>query len=89
VHLRSDFVPAQLSGTINSSDDQPNRELAVALNGSVVAVGQSFHLNPRDPEQFSIMLPDSAFREGSNRLKLLAVTGDSDAPALSLIAQAG
>jgi hypothetical protein len=89
VHLHSDFVPAQLSGTIKASDGRPNRALAVALNGRIVAVGQSFHLNPGDPERFSIMLPDSAFREGSNGVELLAVTGDSDAPALSLIAQAG
>jgi hypothetical protein len=89
VQLRSDFVPAQLSGTIKGSDGRTHRDLAVALNGRVVAVGQSFHLNPRDPEQFSIMLPDSAFREGSNLVELFAVTRDSDAPALSLIAQAG
>jgi hypothetical protein len=89
VQLRSDFVPAQLSGTIKGSDGRTHRDLAVALNGRIVAVGQSFHLNARDPEQFSIMLPDSAFREGSNRVQLLAVAGDSDAPALSLIAHAG
>jgi hypothetical protein len=87
VHLRSDFVPAQLSGTIKASDGQPNRDLAVALNGRIVAVGRSFHLNPSDPEHFSVMLPDSAFHEGSNRVELLAVPGD--APSLSLIAQAG
>jgi hypothetical protein len=63
-------------------------EVAVE-DGRIVAVGQSFHLNPGDPERFSIMLPDSAFREGSNRIQLLAVTGDTDPQDLSLIAQAG
>jgi hypothetical protein len=89
VHLGSDFVPAQLSGTIRGSDGHANRDLAVALNGRIVAVGQTFRLNEGDPERFSIMLPDNAFHEGGNRVDLLAVAGDSDAPALSLIAQAG
>ena len=38
---------------------------------------------------FSIMLPEGAFREGRNSVELLSVTRDPDAPALSLIAQAG
>jgi hypothetical protein len=88
VRLRSDFVPAQLSGTITGPAGQPNRDLAVAVNGRIVAVGESFHLSPGDPEHFSIMLPDSAFREGGNRIELLAVADELD-PTLSLIARAG
>ena len=89
VHLRSDFVPAQVSGTITGPAGQTNRDLAVALNGRIVAVGQSFRLTPGDPEHFSIMLPDSAFREGSNRIELLAVTDETDPQELSFIARAG
>jgi hypothetical protein len=89
VHLRSDFVPAQVSGTIKSSDGRAGRDLAVALNGRIVAVGHSFHLNRGDPERFSIMLPDSAFREGSNRVELLAAPEEPDSQGLSFIARAG
>lgn len=41
VHLRSDFLPAQLTGTIRGPGGSPPRDLAVALNGRIVAVGTS------------------------------------------------
>jgi Sulfatase len=89
VHLRSDFLPAQLSGTIHDGRRQRVRELAAALNGRIVAVGQSFTLAGHDAEQFSILLPESAFREGHNRVELLAVTDDGGALRLASMARAG
>jgi hypothetical protein len=89
VHLRSDFLPAQLSGTIHDGGRLRDRELAAALNGRIVAVGQSFMLAGDDAEQFSIMLPESAFREGHNRVELLAVTDDGGALSLASMARAG
>jgi hypothetical protein len=89
VHLRSDFLPAQLSGTIHDGGRQSVRELAAALNGRIVAVGQSFTLAGDDAERFSIMLPEGAFREGHNRVELLAVTDDGRALRLASMARAG
>jgi hypothetical protein len=89
VHLRSDFLPAQLSGTIHDGGRQRVRELAAVVNGRIVAVGQSFTLAGDGAEQFSIMLPESAFREGHNRVELLAVTDDGGALNLGSIARAG
>jgi len=77
VHLRSDFLPAQLSGTLHDPGGSGSRDLAVALNGQIVAVGQSFRLAGNDAEQFSIMLPEGSFREGRNSVDLLSVTGPS------------
>jgi hypothetical protein len=88
VHLRSDFLPAQLSGTIHSAGGSV-MELAAALNGRIVAVGQSFTLAGDDAERFSIMLPESAFREGRNRVELLSVTDDGDELRLASMARAG
>jgi hypothetical protein len=76
VKLRSDFLPAQLSGTIHDPSGPHVRDLAAALNGRIVAVGQSFTLAGSDAEHFSIMLPESAFREGPNSLELLSVTDE-------------
>jgi hypothetical protein len=89
VHLRSDFLPAQLTGTIHDARPRRVRELAAALNGRIVAVGQSFTLAGNDAENFSIMLPESAFREGRNRVELLSVTTDGSALRLGSIAAAG
>jgi len=71
VKLRSDFLPAQLTGTIHGPGPSHARDLAAALNGRIVAVGQTFRLAGGDGEKFSIMLPETAFREGPNSVELL------------------
>jgi hypothetical protein len=89
VHLGSDFLPAQLSGTIHDADRPRVTALAAVLNGRIVAVGQSFTLAGDDAKRFSIMLPEGAFREGHNRVELLSVTDKSGALHLASIARAG
>ena len=89
VHLRSDFLPAQLSGTIHDPRGSDVRDLAAALNGRIIAVGQSFTLAGNDAENFSIMLPEGAFREGHNRVELLSVTDKGGALRLASVARAG
>jgi hypothetical protein len=89
VHLRSDFLPAQLTGTIHDPGGTRVRNLAVALNGRIVAVGESFRLAGSDAENFSILLPEYAFREGGNHIELLSVTDEGGAVRLSSIASAG
>jgi hypothetical protein len=89
VHLRSDFLPAQLTGTIHSGGRPHARHLAAALNGRIVAVGQSFRLAGDDAEHFSIMLPETAFREGRNEVQLLSVSDDGGSLRLASIARAG
>jgi hypothetical protein len=89
VHLRSDFLPAQLTGTIHATDGARVRDLAAALNGRIVAVGKSFTLTGSDAENFSILLPESAFREGGNRVELLSVTDDDGSLRLASIASVG
>jgi len=89
VQLRSDFLPAQLTGTIRGAESSSVLDLAAALNGRIVAVGQSFTLAGNDAENFSIMLPEGAFREGRNRVELLSVTTDGGAPRLASLAHAG
>jgi hypothetical protein len=89
VHLSSDFLPAQVTGTIHAPDSEPILDLAVALNGRIVAVGQTFTLTGGDVENFSIMLPESAFREGRNSVELLSVTANGGALRLASLAHAG
>jgi len=89
VQLRSDFLPAHLTGTIDSAGRPGQRDLAVALNGRIVAVGKSFTLAGDHSENFSILLPESAFREGRNHVELLSVTGEGGGLRLASIARAG
>ena len=89
VHLRSDFLPAHLTGTIHHAGGPRARDLAAALNGRIVAVGQSFTLTGNQAENFSILLPESAFREGANRVELLSVKDEGGALRLASIARAG
>jgi hypothetical protein len=76
VRLRSDFLPALVSGRIEGpGTPAAGRPLAFALNGRIVAVGQCFELGDDSKEYFSAMLPESAFRDGRNRLRVFQVNG--------------
>jgi hypothetical protein len=89
VHLRSDFLPAHLTGTIHHAGGSRVRDLAAALNGRIVAVGKSFTLAGNHAQNFSILLPETAFREGHNRVELLSVTDQGGDLRLGSIARTG
>jgi hypothetical protein len=89
VQLRSDFLPAHLTGSIQQTGGSHVGDLALALNGRIVAVGESFALAGNDRKNFSILIPEGAFREGANRVELLSVTEEGGAFRLASIARAG
>jgi hypothetical protein len=63
-------VPSQLTGSITGAG--PGRhDLAVAVNGRVATVSQSFPW--KGTERFSAMVPPEAFRAGRNRVEVLLV----------------
>ena len=70
VDLRSEVIPARLTGTI-SDGEGGRRDMAVALGGRIVAVGRSYFSGGE--ERFSILVPESALRQGANRVELLWV----------------
>ncbi len=76
VDLRGPIVPTRVVGRIEGSPPGAVRELAVAVNGRVRAVGRSFHLRARPGELFSLIFPESALRRGDNRVQLLEVQPD-------------
>jgi Sulfatase len=71
VDLGSGFVPAHVAGTIPDGQPGGGRTVAVAVNGRVVATGVTFTLAGADEEQYSVIVPERAFKEGRNRVKLL------------------
>jgi hypothetical protein len=73
VDLRRRLIPTRVAGRILGSPPGAVRELAVAVNGRIWAVGRSFRLRGRPRELFSLIVPERALRQGDNRLQLLEV----------------
>jgi hypothetical protein len=85
-HVRrsSGVVPAQIAGRIHGSGTGRERNLAIAVNGRIEAVGRSFHLRGQRVESYSVMVPENALREGRNTVEVLEVT---DEGAMLLLAR--
>ena len=72
-HVGSDplYVPVHVVGRVNGPDREP-RDIAVAVNGTIRAVGNTFKLAVGDEgELVSVMVPESAFRKGRNDVQVL------------------
>jgi hypothetical protein len=78
---RSHVMPTQIAGTIASGPGNGTRAIAVAVNGTIEAVGETFHLRPdtlqstRHGESFSVMVPESSMRTGRNTVEVFEVLG--------------
>ena len=75
-HVRraSGVVPTQVAGRIHGSGPRRERDIAVAVNGRIAAVGRSFHLRGQAVESYSVMVPEDALREGRNLIEVLEVS---------------
>lgn len=74
VRRASGLVPAQVAGSLRGGAAGEERDLAVAVNGRIEAVGQSFHLSGDPTEHFALNVPETALREGRNRIEVFEVT---------------
>jgi hypothetical protein len=84
VRRSNGFVPTQIAGRIHGSGAERERNLAIAVNGRIEAVGRSFHLKGQRVESYSVMVPEDALREGRNTVEVLEVT---DEGAMLLLAR--
>jgi hypothetical protein len=69
----AELVPTRVTGRLRDGDPKATRDVAVAVNGRIRAVGRSFHLRGRRAEFFSLLVPESALRPGRNDIRLLEV----------------
>jgi hypothetical protein len=76
VRRSSRVVPCQIAGRIRGSSATRERDIAVAVNGQIAAVGRSFHLRGENVESYSVMVPEASLREGRNTVEVLEVAGD-------------
>jgi len=66
----SGFIPTHIVASVNGPDRHP-RDIAVAVNGTIRAVGNTFDLAIGDVgELVSVMVPESAFHKGRNRVEV-------------------
>ena len=65
--------PTRVAGRLSGSPPGVTRDLAVAANGRVEAVGRSFRLEGQPPEYFSLVLPETALHRGRNSVEILEV----------------
>jgi hypothetical protein len=73
VDLASGFVPAQIDGLVKGFRAVSGVDLAIAVNGSVVATTRSFELGAGDVFPWSAIAPESSFADGANTVELFAV----------------
>jgi hypothetical protein len=75
VDLKSPFIPSFVVGEVNGDED-PGRDVAVAVNGKIVGVGQTFKLAVGDQSELvAVMVPPGSFKQGSNDVRVYEVSG--------------
>lgn len=70
------YLPTRVAGPLRGVPFGEHRELALAVNGRIRAVGRSFDLWWKAREYFSFMVPEDALRMGRNELELFEVRPD-------------
>lgn len=76
VRRRSGLMPTQLVGAIRGGRRGVRRDIAVAVNGRIEAVGRTWRLAGSPRERFALNIPEASLREGGNRVELFAVAAD-------------
>jgi hypothetical protein len=88
VSPESGTIPALVSGAlVGSLPDRPVT-LAVAVNGTIGAVGVTF-TQKDTPQTFAAVVPDKLFRPGGNRVQLYQVKRAGAGPRLHQVTVAG
>jgi hypothetical protein len=82
VRKRSKFIPTSISGKLLGPGQR--RDVAVAVNGRIRAVGRSFYLGGRI--WFSTLVPEWSLREGANEIRVYLVSGTGGGTVLERLA---
>jgi hypothetical protein len=67
--------PTRVTGPLRGVPFGEHRDVAVAVNGRIRAVGRSFDLWLKGREYFSVVVPETALRRGRNRVEVFEVRG--------------
>ena len=67
-------LPTHVAGAVNGGARGAKRDLAVAVNGTIEAVGRSFYLSGSRQESYAMMVPEAAMRPGRNLVEVFEVS---------------
>jgi hypothetical protein len=67
------LFPTRVTGPLRGVPFDEHRDVAVAVNGRIRAVGRSFDLWWKGREFFSVMVPETSLRAGHNRVEVFEV----------------
>jgi Sulfatase len=81
VRKASEFVPARITGEVDGVSLAGEAPLAVAVNDRVTATTRTFVVDGRS--RFAVLVPESAFREGRNKVDVFAISADGGATRLA------
>jgi hypothetical protein len=76
VRRSSGVVPTQVAGDLRGGRANERRDLALAVNGRIEAVGRSFYLRGDRVEHFALNVPETTLPDGHDDVALYEVLGD-------------
>ena len=68
------LLPAQIAGPVRGGGRGAKRDVAVAVNGRIEAVGRTFYLRGRRQESFAVNVPEASLRPGRNTVEVFQVS---------------
>jgi hypothetical protein len=86
VSADDEYVPTRIAGPLRGVPVGEHRDVAVAVNGRIRAVGRSFDIWRPRREYFSFVVPEEALRPGANRVEVFEVRPEN---VLVRVASAG
>jgi Sulfatase len=69
----SGLLPVQVAGNVRRGRRRAKRNIAVAVNGTIQAVGRTWYLRGDRTEHFAAMIPEGSLVEGRNSVELYQV----------------
>ena len=83
VRRSSGVVQTQVAGRLLGSGGSRRRDIAVAVNGRIEAVGRTFQLVGDETESYSVMVPETSMRDGRNLVEVFEVADGDRLVALA------
>ena len=74
VRPSSPLLPTQIGGPVRGGRPGARRDIAVAVNGRVEAVGRTFYLRGSSQESFAVNVPEASLRPGRNTVEVFQVS---------------
>ena len=74
VDAGSQVHATQVAGSLTGAKSGQTRDVAVAVNGRIEAVGRTFRLRGSSKESYALMVPEVALKAGRNTVELFEVT---------------